>query len=217
MSDDCIWSTWMWQNWTTMNFGFSDLSSLSGSVVFPKSSLRLSSFKILLDIGLFMFPLWRAAFHFKSLRLPPLCNSTAKSKLCWERKLRLMSGISRSNNLNLVNPKSQTTTSIFLLYIAVWPTRPFFPLANTAKKETTLSLMFPSSFSVRVPFPCVILGQTCLNGNAGCLLPIKGTEDYGVPNVGVAHMWTFVSRPSSSSAEKCAFSPVKQRGSWKSG
>lgn len=63
------------------------------------------------------------------------------------------------------------------------------------KKETTLSLMFPSSFSVRVLFPCIILGQTCLNGNTGCLLPIKGTEDYSVPNVGVTHMWTFVCPP----------------------
>lgn len=135
MSDDCIWSTWMWQNWTTMNLAFQIFLVLSSSVVSPKSSLRLSSFKILLDISLFMFPLWRAAFHFKSLRLAPLRNSTvhlrAKSKLCWETKLRLMTGISRSYNLNGVNSKSQITTTIFLLYIAFWPTRPFFPLANT--------------------------------------------------------------------------------------
>lgn len=160
MSDDCIWSTWMWQNWTTMNLAFQIFLVLSSSVVSPKSSLRLSSFKILLDISLFMFPLWRAAFHFKSPRLPTLCNSTvhlmAKSKLCWETKLRLMTGISRSYNLNGVNSKSRTTTSIFLLYIAFWPTRPFFPLANTGggkKEETTLSLMFPLLFLCVYHFP----------------------------------------------------------------
>lgn len=163
MSDDCIWSSWMWQNWTTMNLTF-QIFPVWAALWFLQSR-RLLSFKILLDISLFMFPLWRAELDLNPsgrLRYATwLCfrglNPNCVEKENWDWWLEFhavttWTGSTRSH-------KRQHASS-FCVFLFDQPDLFFHWPAQGEKEGHTFSHV-AFSFFCDVPFLCIVLGQTC--------------------------------------------------------